>query len=1242
MPDTTDPTEDTCTQTSYATNTKAGLLDLPAEVIVTAVPPSACPVSGAPTQAELVSDTTTYYDGSTTLGAPPTAGDATMTQKATSFSGNPPAEVFTTETKDLYDSYGRVTSATDADNHTTLTSYTPATGAEPTSQTVTDPMGLATTTTYDPARDLPLTVTSPAGFETEKTYDALGRITAGWNQRIPSDYNPQSMPLANKTFSYDLSNTKTSVVTTGTLNTNGTYLYSDTFYDSLGRQIETQQQTTDGKGMTVTDTNYNSDGWPAVDNNPYFVQFNPNSAPPIEFGTLVDAPAGQVPSSAGYVYDGAGRVTRKILYSDATEKWETDTAYGGDYATVTPPTGGTATTTYTNGFGLTSYIYTYHSSPPPATPPPPGTAGQSGPSGWDVTSYTYTAARQLATITDTDKNKWSYGYDLAGDQTTATDPDTGTTTSNYDAAGNLMKVTSPTSDQVSYTYDADNRKTFEYNTTGGAPKTPAHELAAWTWDTLAKGLLTSATSYGPGGTSGTSYTEAVTSYNADWGLPADTRVQISAGPLAGTYEQDYAYDLNTQLPITSMDSAAGPLPQEGVNTGYDPANRPAELSGLFQGAGSFYYVSNLSYTELGQPYDYTLGGGTDSLDVINTYDPETGLPQTTGVQTTPGQTLDATTYTYDHAGLLTSEANTQASASGTPQVQCFAPDYLGRTVTAWSQASTDCTNGPSRSAEAGAAAPYWENYTYNDVNDLTQVTSTPPTPTGSVTTTINTFPAPGSSQPHGVATQQVSGQTGKTQYSYNAAGQTTLISAPGQTQNLNWDDTGKLASAATTGGSNPGTTSYAYDADGNLLLQQDPGSATLYLFGGSEQLTQDTATKTVTGTRYYSLGGVTVAARTANSTSDNVSFLAGDTQGTMTLAVDATTLAPTYRYFDPYGNPVTPASGPPAAWPAGNHGFVGGTADAVTGFTNLGAREYNPTTASFLSPDPLITPDNPQTLNAYAYAADDPTTNSDPSGASVTCGAACRPAPPPPPGHHNGSGNGNNSTGSGDPGWYANTGYSMDNLYWMGFLNTVAPPPPVHIITRTTRAMIAHQASAGMTCIAGNPGAGPGAGPQDCQPTPSVPWQQVAATSPAANFVTGVAISKILGAVLGSLGGVLGRSLGGATDAGAGADNVANTARLAQQLTREEASSVFTQSGELQPDVIAQSHEIINGAQLGNKQLVSELTSNGSDIADWGKYTTPTFISPAGAFQVHFYYNPALDEVFYGQDYKAVFVGGSP
>jgi RHS repeat-associated protein len=49
--------------------------------------------------------------------------------------------------------------------------------------------------------------------------------------------------------------------------------------------------------------------------------------------------------------------------------------------------------------------------------------------------------------------------------------------------------------------------------------------------------------------------------------------------------------------------------------------------------------------------------------------------------------------------------------------------------------------------------------------------------------------------------------------------------------------------------------------------------------------------------------------------------------------------------------------------------------------TDLGAREYNSGTASFISPDPLLDPGDPQDLNAYAYAGDSPPSSEDPSGA---------------------------------------------------------------------------------------------------------------------------------------------------------------------------------------------------------------------------------------------------------------------
>lgn len=107
---------------------------------------------------------------------------------------------------------------------------------------------------------------------------------------------------------------------------------------------------------------------------------------------------------------------------------------------------------------------------------------------------------------------------------------------------------------------------------------------------------------------------------------------------------------------------------------------------------------------------------------------------------------------------------------------------------------------------------------------------------------------------------------------------------------------------------------------------------------------------------------------------------------------------------------------------------------------------------------------------------------------------------------------------------------------------------------------------------------------------------------------------------------------------GSEAQSAMSAVRLAAQLTHEEASAVFTESGGLQADVIKGASRIIEGSDLKNPAVIQELTRDGSNIADWGKYSTQTFKSPAGDFQVHFYYNSATGAVNYGLDYKAVFV----
>jgi RHS repeat-associated protein len=155
------------------------------------------------------------------------------------------------------------------------------------------------------------------------------------------------------------------------------------------------------------------------------------------------------------------------------------------------------------------------------------------------------------------------------------------------------------------------------------------------------------------------------------------------------------------------------------------------------------------------------------------------------------------------------------------------------------------------------------------------------------------------------------------------------------------------------------------------LLTADPGGTTLYL--DDEELSLSGGA--VSGTRYYGVGDATVATLTSGT---GVSYLVGDQQGTRTVAISAASLTVTRRYYDPYGNPVGTAA---SSFPAGEKGFVGGIDDTATGLTDLGVRELQPATGSFISTDPLLTPYDPQDLNAYAYASDNPTTESDPTGA---------------------------------------------------------------------------------------------------------------------------------------------------------------------------------------------------------------------------------------------------------------------
>ncbi len=97
-------------------------------------------------------------------------------------------------------------------------------------------------------------------------------------------------------------------------------------------------------------------------------------------------------------------------------------------------------------------------------------------------------------------------------------------------------------------------------------------------------------------------------------------------------------------------------------------------------------MDSLSYTDLGQPLQYTMGTSAEPVYITDSYDPQTSNLTQQDVQTgAAGSSVDDLNYTYNDVGDVTSEADTPAGEPAATDVQCFRYDYLGRLVQAWAQ-----------------------------------------------------------------------------------------------------------------------------------------------------------------------------------------------------------------------------------------------------------------------------------------------------------------------------------------------------------------------------------------------------------------------------------------------------------------------------------------------------------------------------------------------------------------------------
>ncbi|MBY8881583.1 HNH/ENDO VII family nuclease [Actinacidiphila acidipaludis] len=996
---------DRCTTTSYApANTDKNLVGLAAQTETDTVAcagfsegstssvPGSVNTLTAPASvsrpAQVVSASRTFYDDPTMAAtwpqpsAPtfpqtsaPTLGTPSVVQIASGYTGG--AFTWQTSKTQVLDSYGRPTDAYDAKGNKTTVAYTDSAGST-TGTAVKNPLNQTASTTLDPARGLTLTGTDPNTVLTTTQYDPLGRQTAVWlNSRATTS-------PANYTYSYLVSNSGVTAVTTNTMNDAAGYATSTTIYDALLRVRQTQTPTPKA-GRMVTDTFYDTRGWKSATYNGWW---DSATGPNTTIASAADL-KDEVPNQDYFTYDGLGRVIIDQSEKDNVEITRTTTVYNGDRTTVIPPDGGVTKSTVTDPMGRTKELDEYTAAPTLHTPTDTFT-GTWYTSGGTTQATTYgfdSHGNQNSTTAG--GSTWTNTYNILGQITNKQDPDAGASSMLYDANGNLTQTTDARGKTTSYTYDALNRKLGVYDAPSSG-QTTANETASWVYDNANNaipnmrypiGHATTQTAYN-GGAAYVTQARGFNVFGESIGESITIPSSTEGAALGKTYTFSHAYSTNLGLPSTNTSAAAGGLPLETVNLGYQgPLDLPDRIS------GTNGYDNGTAYDAFGRVQQETLGAVTGNQAwITNTYDDHAGWlkDQLVTRSTATPKTVDEQAYDHDKAGNITRQVSTRLGSATTTETQCYQYDALDRLTQAWT-ATDSCTADPSTGSSGNVgdnlspASAYWTKWTIDALGNRTKEIDHSTTGAAD-TSTDYAYDGNSANQPHTLtSTDSTGGTNGSTAYAYDADGNMTIRTTPGAgTQDITWNDQGRLTSI--TGGTK-GDSHFVYDANGDLLLQKDPGTTTLYLPG--EQLALNTATGQVDGTRYYPLPGGGTAVRIGNGAANTstYSYEIPDQHGTNGLSLDATAQNPTWRQSTPYGAP----RGTTTTW-ADNRGFLNAPTDTSTALTIIGARQYDTTTGRFISLDPLIDTTDPQSLSGYGYADNNPMTFSDPTGTKLACG----------------------------------------------------------------------------------------------------------------------------------------------------------------------------------------------------------------------------------------------------------------
>ena len=568
-------------------------------------------------------------------------------------------------------------------------------------------------------------------------------------------------------------------------------------------------------------------------------------------------------------------------------------------------------------------------------------------------TYTYDANRNRVSVTDPDHHTSTYTYDADNEVTQTTRPDASIQKTSYDADGNVSAQIDGLGHATTYTYDALNRlrtttdplghaATNGYDPSGNliTVKDPLGQTKMYSYD-AANQLI--GVTHSDGATANVSFAydpDGQRTSMADgigtWFFGYDSlhrlthHGSIPLTPSVSGREVGYRYDLAGEL--IGINDTLG----LNVTRTYDQAGRMASVSDGLGNTVSFGYDADNNLTT------ETFPGAIDTLR----YDNSDRIIAVS--DTGAGATFYNVSYRRDAAGQLTAAAPGLPSAG--PAISSnYTYDSLPRLT--------------SVAPSAGSTTVPTLTYAYDAADRLTTLTTT---------TAATTFTYDAADQVAQEATTPTGGGTTVTNnFAYDAKGDRTQgLDSTGRSTTYTWDQENRLVAQSIGAGVNEVRT---YDGDG-LLQSGDVNRFTWDHAEGLPLMIKDGVSAYVTGP-----GGLPVEQQTNAATR----YYHHDQLGSTIAMTDAQGhVVQTYAY-DPYGK-ATPSN----TAVANPFQFAGQYVDYVSGLIYMRARWYDPSTAQFLSVDPVYR----RTLLRYGYVRDNPLNGTDPNGLDGPSGPYSCPA----------------------------------------------------------------------------------------------------------------------------------------------------------------------------------------------------------------------------------------------------------